>query len=141
MVCLTGSSKSYSRFRSLWPLTHPSPSESSTEKVITLFPNRKPHQKRIMFLHKPVKKRAAKWTASPLRSNSAQSSETYSILNVLMAHGGGLSSAGMKFSLSASQLLTSDPRLQGKTPATTAVTTSGSGEGWAALLAKVKQCE
>lgn len=72
MVCLTGSSESYSRFKSLWPLTHPSPSESSTEKVITLFPNRKPHQKRITFLHKPVKKRAAKWTASPLRSNSAQ---------------------------------------------------------------------
>lgn len=56
-----------------------------------------------------------------------KSSETYSILNVPMAHGGGLSSAGMKFSLSASQLLASDPRLQGKTPATTAVTTWGVG--------------
>lgn len=62
-------------------------------------------------------------------------------LKCAQAHGGGLSSAGMKFSLSASQLLAFDPRLQGKTPATTAITISGSGEGWAALLAKVKQCE
>lgn len=42
----------------------PLPLRAAQKEVITLFPNRKPHQKRIMFLHKPVKKRAAKWTAA-----------------------------------------------------------------------------
>lgn len=37
-----------------------SPLRGAQREVITLSPNRKPHQKRIMFLHKPVNERAAK---------------------------------------------------------------------------------
>lgn len=38
----------------------PLPLRGAQGEVITLSPNRKPHQKRIMFLHKPVKERASK---------------------------------------------------------------------------------
>ncbi len=37
----------------------PLPLRGAQREVITLSLNRKPHQKRIMFLHKPVKERAA----------------------------------------------------------------------------------
>lgn len=45
-----------------WPTTHPTPPKRSIERGHPLSPNRKPHRKRIMFLHKPVKERAAKRT-------------------------------------------------------------------------------
>lgn len=65
-ICLYGSSESYSSFRSLWPLTHPS--QRAQREVITLSPNRKPHLKRIMFLHKPVKQRAGEGLGTLLLS-------------------------------------------------------------------------
>ncbi len=46
----------------------PLPLRGAQREVITLSPNRKPHQKRIMFLHKPVKERAAKADGEPLLS-------------------------------------------------------------------------
>lgn len=61
-----GSLEPYSRFRSSWPPTHPSP----LREVITLSPNRKPHQKKIMFLWRrgqPSQTAACSWASLTMR--------------------------------------------------------------------------
>ena len=100
------------------------PPRGAQREVITLSPNRKPHQKRIMFLHKPVKERAAK--PDPLQSitdDLALCTHTHTHTHMQhKAHNYCKHTERfwlrrrLNFWLQAPSLLTFDPSLEGKTP-------------------------
>lgn len=66
----------------------PLPLRGAQREVITLSPNRKPHQRGIVFLHKPVKEGAAKWTGTRSRA-SLMNSEAQKTIILAHARPGG----------------------------------------------------